>query len=165
MSRQEKYLEQSYPEFYKQEYDAMPKFDATFGVGHVFLKDGKKCTSMLYEKTRTVYFKIHSWVGISGGAIHVYGKLYTNDLPYRQEGDSLHTTRSSNMCPDCMKGIEIDVRRPLPQAEFDEYPDRYKHYRPGAYIPGYLDEKELIKDGKKLFKKFFIGDWKLKIED
>ena len=146
--------------FYEKEYQELPIFDASQGVGFECEIDAEKRKFLYLEKKRIVEFRIHTWVGYSGNAVHFYGKLRVNDLFYKSKQNKICWSSNS---PEITKGFEINIRRVLTQKEIDEAPKRYEYYDAGDYITGFLTKKELIEAGKKIFAEKFVGNWNLKI--
>lgn len=148
--------------FYEKEYAEMPQFNSNEGIGFEWTWDNKKCKAVLTDKVREVRLRISSWVGMSCDAVHYYGKLYTNDLYYEQQGQKGFSNSSCQ--PEITQGIEITLRRPLTLNEIRENEERFKGYRVGEYINAFIDKKELIVLAQKIFKEKFVGNWKFVID-
>lgn len=160
----EECLTSSRPEFYNKQYEELQPFDSNQGVGVEFEFDGEILKADFSGKKRKVVLTITSWVGISGGAIHVYGTLNPEDLYFYKKGNK-NRSWSSSAQPEITRGAKIHVRRPLPQEEIDEDKRRYEYYDAGDYITGFMSVNKLIEAAKKIFKEKFVGDWEFKIDD
>jgi len=159
------YLDSSHPELYKKDYADLPIFDSKRGLKtkwDVGNGDIRSASLPYNEKKRTVVLEITSWMGISIGAIHFYGKLHVQGLEFVNKEKTSRI--SSNRQPEITRSFNIVVRRPLPKEEKEADPDRYEYYKEGDYIAGFLTTKDLIAAGKRIFKEKFTGDWKFVIK-
>lgn len=98
---------------------------------------------------------IHSWRGVSPGAIHYYGSLRLEGL-YISENNSEHNSSvcgflGSHDLPKILELVDmkIPIRRLITQQEVDKYPDRFKSYVVGEMINAHYTKKaarELAKE-------------------
>jgi hypothetical protein len=122
------------------------------------------------EGYREVELYISSFRG-SFGAVHYYGKLKSN-LSFCETPEQIGKTSISGRFT---RGIDskyedflnIDLVRHVDEKDLqhdeDYNRDRWLRYKIGDKTNGFWTEEEVIKLGTKVFKKLFIGKWKLYI--
>lgn len=143
----------------------------TYGVGVTFTTNGVEYTTFIHKRNegdpREVYLKTRSWVGISPGAIHSYGKFSVYDPTLRYiEDDKIQTSSIGGAFkkPDECKSFNIEVMRLLTQEEITEDPQRWEGYDAGCSTNCFYTTEEVIEKAKEIFAKRFVGNWKLIIE-
>lgn len=140
-----------------------------YGIGITFKdEEGVEYTTIKgsCRKERVVNFTITSWVGISPGAVHHYGKMvvYEPDLEYYENGELQHASIGgyfNRHKPDACKGFSIELIRTLTQEEIDEDPRRWDCYEAGDNTNCFYTEEEVYELGERVFKARFRGDWVL----
>ena len=156
------YLDYVHPELYQEDYNKMPIFDAKDGIGTIWEDD--KGTILIAKleygcRKRKARLVTYTWKGISPGAVHYYGSLIADGLVFTQKSKPTSQI-TSNKQPENTRDVKIRIRRPLPQEEFDKYPERYEGYHPGDYVECFYNKKDIIDAAEKIFKEKFTGNWK-----
>lgn len=156
-------------EKYCRSFEELPyEIPHTFGVGVTFKDDeGIEYTSVGSEP-RSVTLSVHSYKGISWGAVHYYGRLSVGDLGlrhnrYGKEEKSYIGGAFDRFKPKECLGFDIEVLRDLSREEFDSDPDRWGKYYYET-TNGFMTEEELVEMGIKIFKERFKGKWILDID-
>ena len=123
------------------------------------------------EKDSYLRFDINSWVGLSAGAVHVYGtlKLWGVETGHVGESGSCsgYLGAPDEEKPIAFKFVDLKVKivRPIEQRDLDHADgDRYHGYRLGEMTRDWWEEEDLIKEGKRIAKKYF-PDYKLVIDN
>jgi len=148
------------------------KIKPDFDVGKTFTNDRGSFTTVRNKGQREVSFDWSSYVGISMGAMHYYGKLrfYGNafHIDSLVDGDKkgwMEVGKIGNFCgafqkPEELDGLQIELTRPLTQEEIDKYPSRWKG-RYGIHTAGQptscfdtLDD--VIKRCKEVYEQIFV---------
>lgn len=152
------------------DYEITHPIDFSLGVGAKHKEGGVTIRGDKYDKTITL--KISSWIGVSAGARHIYGKLVIPSLTLLQD-DGSKGSRSGYGTPDYIGGWSIDITKELNQHAFDL--DDAGHPADKCFEDMYLgeetirferDEEEmLINRATYIFIKWFTGDWKFKVEN
>jgi len=132
-----------------------------FGVSQIEIKN---------EKNSYVEFDISSWVGISVGAVHCYGELKFHGIDIGRVGEPNSSLGGYLGAPDdelpiAFKATDLRIKivRPITQKDIDyREGDRYSGYRIGEYTRDWWEADDLIKEGKRIAKKYF-PDYKLEI--
>jgi hypothetical protein len=120
------------------------------------------------EKDSYVELETSSWVGISPGAVHTYGKL-------RIRGLNIGFVDTTTICggylgapeeefPIAFKAadLEIQIVRPITKRDLDHNSDRYYGYHEGEMTRDWWSEDELITEAKRIAQTFF-PDYRLEI--
>lgn len=146
-----------------------------FGKG-VILKNEQGRDAIVYYNLdkkgyREVTLDISSYRG-SFGAVHFYGKLKSY-LNFCEKPEQIGITSISG---SFLKGIDrqyseflsIELVRPVTKEDLqhdeDYNRDRWMRFKIGDSTNGFWTEEDVIKLGTKLFKKMFVGKWKLYID-
>jgi len=111
---------------------------------------------------REVVLRITTWMGVSEGAIHYYGRLKFQTPDFHPVGEP--TTFTSCFDLKLFNGGEIELTHKLKDWELKKYPKLYKVYKVGNCYPGFYNQEEVIKRGKQVFEDLFEEGWELKIE-
>ena len=135
-----------------------------YGTGIRIIDDeGKILVSPKPGEYPEVELRISTWMGVSPGAIHYYGTL--NFAGYWLYYEDKPTCSSSSWDIKICERSKIEITHALEAWELRDYPDSYKCWRVGDYYRGFYTAAEVIKAGKKFFKKYFEKGWKLKITE
>lgn len=119
-------------------------------------------------KKRKIVLEVRTWRGISGNAIHYYGKfvidgVYTAELGNIEKSKSI-TIEQDEQYPLLRYSYDLKITRPLTKFEIDTQPDRWYCYDEGDLINGYETLADLIADAKEIFKLRFTGEWNFYIQ-
>lgn len=154
--------------------DLKEPIPVTYGLGVEFEnKSGKFVTidDVHYKDGREITLTITSFVGISMGAIHCYGRLVWYDLPlkcleskdkYHKVGD-ISSISGAFEKPEETEDGEVVLRRLITKEELKDK-DRFEGYSEDSWINCFDTAEEVLKLGKEIHKKYF-SDWKLIIDD
>jgi|LakMenE18May11ns_1017448.scaffolds.fasta_scaffold9955146_5 hypothetical protein len=126
-----------------------------------------------YDKDgyRNVELYITSWLG-SIGAIHYYGRIKSYSLSFCETPEqigkvSVSGAFTSGTEPKYGDFLNLELVRPVDERdlEHDKHYDRDRWLRCkiGDKTNGFWTEEEIVKLGTKLFKKMFVGKWRLYI--
>ena len=132
-------------------------FNASDGVGSIYKYDGVKHVAILND-ARKVTLKISTWIGLSPGAVHFYGTLYVNGLKFIDPNGRKHNFMGAHKLPKNTESIYIELKRQLTKKDIDS--ERFDDYDIGDYTNTDTEIKDFA---KKIFKKHFVGNWKLVI--
>lgn len=121
------------------------------------------------EKDSYIELEITSWVGISIGAVHSYGKLKISGLevgpvdePNVTSGGYLGAPNEEFPIAFKVVDLEIKIVRPITLRDLKHNSDRHYGYRVGEMTGDWWEKEDLIKEGKRIAKEFF-PEYKLKI--
>lgn len=118
-----------------------------------------------WSNKRRVTLEIRTWVGISFGAIHYYGKLKVDGVSMEyDEKPGIHTSIDSDKQPLADWYYELKIHRHLTQKEIEEDPDRWEAWYEGSHTECFETVEEIVEFGKQIFKLRFEGDWELWVE-
>lgn len=138
-----------------------------FEVGHF----GIKQYEIRHRKDSYVELDVTSWVGTSPGAVHVYGTLKIRGIDIGSVGEKGrcygYLGAPDEEQPLAFKFVDLQIKivRPIEQRDLDHRDgDRYHGYRIGEFTKDWWEEKDLIKEGKRIAKEFF-PEYELRIED
>ena len=144
------------------------------GVGIPFKSDGRKYVTVCPERPREVTLDLHSWTGVSPGAMHYYGKLKYHGVDYRDlvSGEVIYGWFSS--APDVSKDGSIELTRTLtendegvgkPHSEYIAFGggNRFAGYEIGDQTNCFDTEAEVVACAHNEFKRIFGDGWKLAI--
>ena len=137
----------------------------------VSVKDREGTLVIMNDSKKELELEITSWVGISPGAVHSYGTLklrsidiHPNGEPNRSVGGYLGAKEDEFPLAFKFVNLKIKIVRPIEQRDLDHADgDRYHGYRLGEYTRDWWEEKDLIKEGKRIAKEFF-PEYKLEID-
>jgi hypothetical protein len=122
------------------------------------------------NKNSYLELDITSWIGVSPGAVHCYGTLKIYGLDTGRVGKNStsggYLGAPSEEKPIAFQFVDLQVKivRPITQRDLDHADgDRYHGYRIGEMTKDWWEEKDLIKEGKRIAKEFF-PDYKLEID-
>lgn len=143
-----------------------------YGVGITFTRDGIEYTSDV-TKPRSLGVRVHSWAGISMGAVHYYAKIGVSDVGFRYVEDGKPQFSGlggawSKYTPAETHGFDIEIRRPLTDAElnggtlYDD--DRWHGYKAGDLVEAFESELELYNAIVECLHERFAGDWLVDID-
>jgi hypothetical protein len=111
------------------------KIPSDYGLGIKTIYKGNKYTfKRNLRKQPTVTLIITTWKGISGDAIHFYGKLQI-DFPEMERDDKVGYT-CSNRIP-LFKNNAVRLTHIIEQWEIDKYPYNYEYYHAGDHHTGF----------------------------
>jgi hypothetical protein len=148
------------------------KLKPDFDVGITFENDRGCFTTVIREPgKRHVSFDWSSFVGVSIGAMHYYGKIRfwghnfrVDSLKQKEDPRWMHVGKIINMAgafnkPDDIDGLELELTRELTQAEIDKYPYRWRK-RYGLWSAGDRTDcfetlDDVIKRGKEVYDQIF----------
>lgn len=132
-----------------------------------------------WHNKRTVKIEITSYCGMCWNAIHYYAKIIADGIKmcedYEEKGEIKTRCHGGYLgeeyknLPREKKAIwdgryEIDVVRPLTQAEIDHDPDRWYAYQAGESTHCFESKNEVIEMAKKIVELRFPG-WEVEVED
>ena len=159
-------LEEVLPENDYEAEEVNMKITSDFGCGvKTKYKDEFYTFKRNPRKKPTVTLEITTWRGISGEAIHYYGKLKI-DMPEMEKNDT----------PGCTVGVyghggipmfsnnEIKLTQIIEQWEIDKYPSNYEYHIAGQRHTGFYSIAGVERRGKEVFEKIFDEGWKFKID-
>lgn len=114
-------------------------------------------------QARRVILEIRTFVGISFGAIHYYGKLNVQGVNMEyDEHPGRSTMLDDKNLPLGHYTYNLELKRPLTQKEIDEDPKRWgDYYDVGDLTNCFETIEEIIELTKEIFKLRFKGDWEL----
>lgn len=151
--------------------DVQERIPLDYCIGPKFKYEG--CMFEIVKREgNLVQLDISSWVGISIGAQHTYGKLKlpyiyakcikaSKKQPYYKEG----TTISGTITNDYEGIRSIDITRPVTQKDKRmEGGETFRAWRVGDATDRFDTEAELIDKAKREFLRIFEPGWSLYIE-
>jgi hypothetical protein len=127
------------------------------GTKYIFKRGGST-----WRGKPTVSLEISTWRGISGGAIHYYGKLNVR-LPEMTEVDRVGWTCSSYI--PMYDNNRIELTQELEQWEIDKYPEHYEFNHAGQHHKGFYTMKQLKDYAEEVFEQIFEKGWHYRIEE
>lgn len=151
-------------------------FTPDYGANLTFKDDkGTEYTTVFRDK-RTIKATASTYVGISMGAVHYYGKIRVSEpsLKYIEEGEEKISSIGGSFDrfkPQEAKDIEIEPRRALTEKELTEGTrydtERWEGgtYRVGSLVNAYESQVELYNAMVDLIKARFAGDWLVSFDD
>jgi hypothetical protein len=110
-----------------------------------------------------VTLKVSSWIGISPGAIHYYGRLHFRSADVHPMGEPTCSTSCYDI--PLFEYGDIQLTRVLERWEFSEYKKTYEDWYVGDRYSGFYTPEDVIKRGKEVFADLFGPGWKLVIEE
>lgn len=143
-----------------------------YGVGLKFTRDGVEYTSDA-TMPRSLGVRVHSWTGVSLGAVHYYAKIGVHGASFRYVEDGKPQFSGlggawDKYIPEETKDFDIDIRRPLTDAELNDGTrydtERWKGYQVGDLVNAFEDEKELYNAIVECLKARFKGRWVVDID-
>jgi hypothetical protein len=145
-----------------------------YGVGLSFKdENGKNYTTVLdKDGRRRISVQVHSWVGVSFGAVHYYGKITVYDLELEYMEDGKKTTSSiggyfDRFKPKDAMGFDLSVKRRLTDNELTNGTrydtERFRGYKADDLVEAFDDELELYNAIVSVIKARFAGDWLVEI--
>jgi hypothetical protein len=144
-----------------------------YGIGITFTRDGIEYTS---DTTfpRRLAVRVHSWTGISIGAVHYYAKIGVSGESFRytdEEGKPQFSGLGgawTKYTPKETHDFDISVKRPLTDAELHDGTmydsDRWHGYDVGDLVDAFESELELYNAIVECLKARFAGEWLVDID-
>jgi hypothetical protein len=154
-----------------KDYDITVKIPADLGVGVTTQSENVTLTStremggrMMKDYLKTVTLKVSTWRGISGGAVHYYGKLEFHSVDFAREGSESRLSSCGYGVPDYLESGKFELTRPVTQAEIDANPKMWEAYHDGDKTDRFDKVQEVIDRGTEIFDKWFEKGWLLVLE-
>lgn len=128
---------------------------------------GKDHYTSTIKKPRIVTLEITSYIGISGGASHYYGKLISYCPTIHPNGEphigcTGYLGKEDN---EIFKNIINDIRIDIAYYTSDKDVQTDELYPDIKLSTRFKTKEKLIEVAKYIFNNRFIGDWKFEIKD
>jgi hypothetical protein len=145
-----------------------------FGKDVILKNDENEDVYCYYSLDKDGYREVELYISSfrgSIGAVHYYGKLKSH-LSFCEKPEEVGKISISGRFTIGIESkydnfLNIEIVRPVDEKDLqhdEDYDrDRWLRYKIGDKTNGFWTEEEIIKIGTKLFKKMFIGKWKLYI--
>ena len=145
--------------------DSKGKIPLHIGSGVLFKRVDEDPILVSGKPDPVVKLRITTWVGVSPGAVHVYGKLVFSLPPVREQGQSENYSTTVYGL-DLFDGGEIEITREISDKEMEENNEEFGglEKRRGR-TTGFYKVKDLIKAGKQVFDDLFGPGWEFEIDD
>lgn len=154
-----------------KDYDITVKIPADLGTGVTTQSENVTLTStremggrIMKDYLKTVTLKVSTWRGISGGAVHYYGKLEFHSVDFAREGSDSRLSSCGYGVPDYLESGKFELTRPVTQAEIDANPKMWEAYHDGDKTDRFDKVQEVIDRGTEIFDKWFENGWLLVLE-
>lgn len=96
---------------------------------------------------------ITSWRSTTWSAVHYYGKLEFPFLEFQDQAGGVATYGGS--VPRVPR--EVELYRPLTLEELVQNKDRFRGFREGDFVMGFLTQEQIIERAEFITKKYFPG--------
>ena len=159
-------LHDTIPEYDWQAEEVDMKITPDFGMGVRTRYKNEEFTFKRNPRIKpTVTLIITTWKGISGDAIHFYGKLEINLPEMEKDNRPGYTVGISGLGGIPMYySSTIKLTQILEQWEKDKYPHNYEYYRVGQKHTGFYTPEAVERRAKEVFEKIFSEGWLFKVE-
>lgn len=137
---------------------------ASIGEGFGFkLKDGRQyVTEGVRGKDgkREIHFRISSFIGICGGAMHYYCSVtsYVNNRCLT-DNSSVSGWLDGVVIPEENKTLKFELSRPITQKEIDENPSRWYGWREGDQVTAFENKQDILSLIEEIKKAFAMDEW------
>jgi hypothetical protein len=154
-----------------QDHKLTIKIPSDIGSGVKMIEDGVEYfsdrsyqPSVYFKKSKIITLSITTYKGISGDAIHYYGRLEIPCLEFFHPNKNNHSTFSSSGygVPQYLDSGNIELTRLI--TEKDMKSDRFEGYHIGYPTERFDSVNAVIERGKSVFSEWFDEGWTLKIE-
>jgi hypothetical protein len=113
-----------------------------------------------HDQNRCATVEIDTFIGISPGAIHYYGKISIQGvgMEYDEEPGCYRMIFDRNT-PLAHNSYTLRLQRPLSREEITRDPERWNYCREGDLTECFNTPEEIIALAKEVFRLRFTGDW------